>query len=305
MELREQAYVTAIARHGSLKQAAQELHISPPTLSIFLTNLESEMGIRLFDRMGKHFIPTEAGRLYIENAREMLMIKRRCEAQLGDLRQGTAGSIRFGLHPRRTLYLLARALADFSPSHPNIQVTTCEQTSDDLFRLLIAGELDFIVNNRMHPDPSLVYTPLYSDRLVMVVREDHPLIREIPKSPGGDTAWVDLRRFKDEVFILQKPNQSSRIFTDRAMAAARISPDDRYVVENLESAAQMAAEGLGVSFNFESYIRHFQYDKPVRWFYVGDKEETIDYSIIYRKDKYLPAYVKDFIEALKRALAQS
>ena len=77
------------------------------------------------------------------------------------------------------------------------------------------------------------------------------------------------------------------------------------MVENLESAAQMAAEGLGIAFNFESYIRHFQYDKPVRWFYVGDKEETIDYSIIYRKDKYLPAYVKDFIEALKRALAQS
>lgn len=45
MELREQAYVTAIARHGSLKQAAAELHISPPTLSIFLSNLEKELGL--------------------------------------------------------------------------------------------------------------------------------------------------------------------------------------------------------------------------------------------------------------------
>ena len=52
MELREQAYVTAIARHGSLKQAAAELHISPPTLSIFLSNLEKELGLQLFDRLG-------------------------------------------------------------------------------------------------------------------------------------------------------------------------------------------------------------------------------------------------------------
>ena len=66
--------------------------------------------------------------------------------------------------------------------------------------------------------------------------------------------------------------------------------------------AQLAAEGLGIAFNFESYIRHFHYHKPVRWFYVGDRETVINYSIIYRRDKYMPTYVKDLIAALQEAL---
>ena len=75
MELREQVYVTAIARHGSLKQAAAELHISPPTLSIFLNRLEERMGVPLFDRVGKRLVPTCAGELYVRSAREMLAIQ--------------------------------------------------------------------------------------------------------------------------------------------------------------------------------------------------------------------------------------
>lgn len=302
MELREQAYVTTIARHGSLKQAAAELHISPPTLSIFLSNLEKELGLQLFDRLGKRFVPTEAGRIYLENAREMLRFQERCRAQLGDLRQGSTGSVRFGIHPRRTLYLLAQTLKNYEPFHPGIQVTACEQSSDEMFRLLAMGELDFIVNNQYDPDPALIYEPFYSDRLVMVVRADHPLAADIPAPEDGGTAWVDLKRFEREPFILQKSHQSSRIYTDRAMDYAGISPQSRYVLENLESAAQLAAEGLGIAFNFESYIRHFHYHKPVRWFYVGDRETVINYSIIYRRDKYMPTYVKDLIAALQEAL---
>lgn len=171
-----------------------------------------------------------------------------------------------------------------------------------MFRLLAGGELDFIVNNQRDSDPALLYQPFYSDRLVMVVRADHPLAADIPAPEDGGTAWVDLKRFEREPFILQKSHQSSRIYTDRAMDYAGISPQSRYVLENLESAAQLAAEGLGIAFNFESYIRHFHYHKPVRWFYVGDRETVINYSIIYRRDKYMPTYVKDFIAALQEAL---
>ena len=205
MELREQAYVTAIARHGSLKQAAAELHISPPTLSIFLSNLEKELGLQLFDRLGKRFVPTEAGRIYLENAREMLRYQERCRAQLGDLRQGSTGSVRFGIHPRRTLYLLAPALKAYAPSHSGIQVTTCEQSSDEMFRLLAGGELDFIVNNQRDSDPALIYQPFYSDRLVMVVRADHPLAADIPAPEDGGTAWVDLKRLSGSRSFYKSP----------------------------------------------------------------------------------------------------
>lgn len=75
MELREQTYILAIARHGGIKKAAEELHITPPTLSIFLSRLEQELGVPLFDRLGRRFLPTEAGALYIRIAQKMVSLQ--------------------------------------------------------------------------------------------------------------------------------------------------------------------------------------------------------------------------------------
>lgn len=66
----------------------------------------------------------------------------------------------------------------------------------------------------------------------------------------------------------------------------------------------MAAEGLGVAFNFLGYIQHFSYHKAIRYFLTGDPNTFIDYYIVRRKDAYLAPYVADFIEILQEQIAQ-
>ena len=98
-------------------------------------------------------------------------------------------------------------------------------------------------------------------------------------------------------------DQDIQVAADRSLDFSKARPVvSEYDLNALEAAAQLAAEGLGIAFNFESYIRHFHYHKPVRWFYVGDRDTVINYSIIYRRDKYMPTYVKDLIAALQEAL---
>ena len=75
MDMREQLYMLEIEKHRGIKDAAQALHISPPALSIFLGNLEERTGTRFFDRIGKQFVPTEAGKIYLEHAKEMIKIE--------------------------------------------------------------------------------------------------------------------------------------------------------------------------------------------------------------------------------------
>lgn len=303
MELREQTYILAIARHGGIKKAAEELHITPPTLSIFLSRLEQELGVPLFDRLGRRFLPTEAGALYIRIAQKMVSLQYQYQEQMKALKDETYGTIQFGIHPRRTLYLLAEVLAEFTPTHPDIQISTFEGASDEMFRLLLEGKLDFIINNRTHPDPSLVFLPLYQDRLVMVTAADHPLAGAGVQHPGEAVPWIDLSLFQAETFILASPPQSTRIYTDRALAHAGVRPKRVYQLENLEASAQLAAEGLGVTFNLESYIRRFSYPKPIRYFYVGPPEMRVDYSVVFRNDKYMPAYTHEFISILKEKLS--
>ena len=104
MDLREQEYVVALARHQSITKAAEELYISQPTLSIFLNRLEERMGVPLFDRVGKRLVPTCAGALYVRSAREMLAIQNEFRGELNDMIQGSAGRLRLGLHLRRSRY---------------------------------------------------------------------------------------------------------------------------------------------------------------------------------------------------------
>ena len=124
MDMREQLYMLEIEKHR-IKDAAQALHISH----------------------GKQFVPTEAGKIYLEHTKEMIKIEAHYENELQKYMGGSSGTIRFGIHPRRTLYLLAKALPVFSARYPDVKLIPYEESTEQMIRHLLAGELDFAIVN--------------------------------------------------------------------------------------------------------------------------------------------------------------
>lgn len=299
MDLREQEYVVALAKHGSVTQAAMELYVSQPTLSIFLNRLEERMGVPLFDRVGKRLVPTCAGELYIKNARQMLAIQNQFQGELNDLLQGDRGRLRLGLHLRRSSYLLPGVLTKFAQEYPNIEVTVSEVNSREMEQLLLDGDLDLILTNRFFQKEKLEILPVYNDFLLMSIRPDHPACAFAKSLPGHEYPWLDLNLVRDERFILQSPEQSVRTFTDAALAYAGVTPKKTLILENMETAAQLAAEGYGVAFNYGSYMRYFHYVKPVRCFKVGFANFTVPISVAHRKGGYLTVYMNRLIELIR------
>lgn len=302
MNVREEEYLLAIARYGNIRTASEELNISPPALSIFLSNLEKRAGTALFHRVGKQFVPTAAGELYISYARLITGYKQELDAKISDLRNDVTGKVYFGLHPRRTTYIVPMALKTISDRYPNVDVKILESTSKDLFERLISGELDFIIINRTVKNGALEYQELYNDRLVGVLSPTHPLASSGVRIEGETLEWLDLKLFDGERFILQHPTQSSRMYTDMALEYSGAHPGKTLVIENLETASQMAAESLGIAFNILSYTKNFAYTKPVRYYLVGDMKFYITYYIVKRRDRYLPKYANFLIEALRMAV---
>lgn len=303
MELREQHYVLALGKYRSIKKAAEALHVTPPTLSVFLSTLERQLGTKLFDRLGKTFVPTDAGRIYLEAAEKMVQLEEEYQARLGDLLKGITGKIEFGIHLRRTSWLLPPVLQRFLKEYPQVEVRTHELPSEPAYQGLFQGNLDFIIANTKKEQPILHYEPLYEDHLVVVLPAGHPACQKAKElSPG--VFWLDLSLLQDECFILQLPEQSSRVYTDTFLQQAGITPRRSIILSNLETASQMAGEGIGIAFNFEQYIRHFSYSKKVRYFRIGSCQ-SIPYSIVTRKDKYLPAYTKRLIQLFMDSVQQS
>lgn len=247
MDMKEQVYMLAIEKYKGIKDAAQSLHISPPALSIFLSNLEERSGVHFFDRIGKQFIPTQAGKIYLEHARKMINIRDDYEDELKKYIHGSSGTIRFGIHPRRTLYLLSQVLPRFSARYPDVELIPYEASSERMVELLLNGELDFAIINLTSDHPLLEYHLLYEDYMVAVVAADHPVCRKMGSaSTDDDPVLIDLKEFNGERFILQKPEQSSRHYTDLAIAHDHAEPGSIFLLENLESSAQLAAEGYGI-----------------------------------------------------------
>ena len=302
MDFHEQEYVVALAKHGSFKNAADELFVSQPTLSIFLNRLEERLGIRLFDRVGKKLVPTYAGEVYLRRSREILLLKNQWESELSDLQRDYTGRIRLGIHSRRSAHLLPHILLEFSKKYPGIDVVLEENGSRHLEQLLLNGELDLIISNRYFQKEKLEMFPLYQDFILVCLPQDHPACQMAEELPGHPYPYLDLKHIKQERFILQKPTQSIRSFTDTALMYCKVQPARTFMIENLETATQMAAEGYGVSFNYQSYLRYFQYPKPIRCFLTGYPDLVIPIFIAARKDAFLSDHLRDFISIVQEKM---
>lgn len=302
MDMKEQMYMLAIDKYGGIKAAADSLHISPPALSIFLSSLEDRIGVHLFDRIGKQFLPTEAGKLYLDHARRMMEIRDHYELELKRQLEGITGKVCFGIQPRRSLYLLAPVLTKFSAQFPQIEVIPCEESSPQMLEHLRSGALDFIITNTQTDHPSILYMPLYQDHLVAVLAADHPACSKAEALPGQPIPWLDLTCLNGSRFILQKPDQAIRYYTDQVMTQTGVQPGRIFILENMETACQLAAEGYGVAFNYLHFIRHFQYEKPVSIFLTGNENLPIHYFIATLKGKELNPHTHALIRLFQEQM---
>ncbi len=300
MDLREQEYVTTLAKYKNITKASEILYISQPTLSIFIKRLEERMGVKLFQYVDKKMILTQIGELYVKKAKEMLLIQNQFLNEMSDLVSGYTGKIKLGIHFRRTMHFLPKLLREFEEKYPKIEISLTETRSKIMEEKLIDGELDLVFTNSITHTDKLNIVPLYKDKLLLAVSPNNPVCKYAKKIKSHKYEYLDLEYVKNERFILQAPNQATRIFTDKALEYSNVQPKKTFIIQNMETASQLAAEEYGIAFTMESYAKFFNYMKPVNFYETGSPDVSVNLYIIYRKDFYLTSYMQDFISLVKK-----
>ena len=193
-ELRLIRYFVAVAELGNLTRAAQRLHISQPSLSAAVKQLEGQLGIELLARHGRRVTITPAGERLLDLGRELLEqadavvheVQERGSAPSGRLRLGLSPTARYGVAPR-----LLAACADQAPA---VMAYTSEDTTGALLRDVADGRLDLAVTFCACAPPAGVELDLLSDEPAVVhLPADHPLAgrSELRASDvAGDTVLV-------------------------------------------------------------------------------------------------------------------
>ena len=176
MELRVLEYFLALTREGSVSAAAEALHISQPTLSRQLIELERELGTTLFDR-GRHGISlTEDGMILRRRAQEIVDLTRITENEIMLNHGAVAGEIRIGCAETQAMDLLARVMHELQAEHPQVTFRISSDLAENVVEQIEHGLVDFGLLLRLRDSWGLDAVRLPSaERTVVVAREDSPL----------------------------------------------------------------------------------------------------------------------------------
>ena len=185
MEIRVLRYFLAVAREGSVTHAAQRLHISQPTLSKQLKDLEGELGKKLFVRSSFSVRLTEEGMLLRKRAEEILDMVDKTEEEFKALGELDGGDVRVGAAESDGIKHLARHIRALQTQYPRIRVHVYSGDRSDLAERLEQGLLDFAVLVESNDLSKYNYLPLPgADSWGVILRRDHPLAEKGAFSPG-------------------------------------------------------------------------------------------------------------------------
>jgi LysR family hydrogen peroxide-inducible transcriptional activator len=238
MELHQLRYFCAVAETGSFSRAAEQSHVSQPSLSQQIMKLEDELGARLFDRLGRSVRLTETGQTFLPRARAVL---RELEAARGDVaeqKDSVAGSVTIGVIPTVAPYFLPQRLTRFSRKYPQVQLTVVEEITPALLELLRASKLDLAVLALPVRGHEFETFPLLTEPLFAALPRDHKLAKR---------RALSLKDLRSQPFLLLR---DGHCFRDTAVAAcdrARLHPQIIFESGQFSSLLSMVGAGMGVS----------------------------------------------------------
>ncbi|MFD0548721.1 LysR family transcriptional regulator [Streptomyces rectiviolaceus] len=240
MQFQQLLYFVAVAETRHFTRAAEQVHVSQPSLSQQVRALEKELGAELFSRARGNIALTDAGEALLPLARRILADADTARIEVQELAQLRRGRIRLGATPSVCTGLLPEVLRAFHDRHPGIQLLLEEGGSHDLVRELARGALDLaiVVLPLPSPSPALTTVELLREDLVVVSSPD-------ARGFGGKTVRVaDLER---ERLVMFRHGYDLRELTVAACRAEGFEPEFAVEGGEMDAVLGFVRAGLGVA----------------------------------------------------------
>lgn len=298
VDFRELQYVVTVADCRNVTQAARQLYISQPSLSYALGQIEKEMGVKLFDRSRQPLALTDAGRIYVKIARDILQKRTELKDRLADLKDGRGARISLGIPAERAGFMLPPIINQFRSRFPDSEFAIQEAGTRKLLEMLQNNKVTFLIcplDAREVP-VSMTRELIYRETIQLIAApdtftEDMFLDR--------DHRLVDLHKLASMPFIGIKKAHSINWKVQEIFREYGIAPHTLMEVDSSSTAAQLGACGLGFTLVPRRARKILGPDAdnccydysptPVQW----------EINAIYKKGAYLNKAERYFLDLLK------
>jgi LysR family hydrogen peroxide-inducible transcriptional activator len=290
MELSQLRYVLAVAETGNFTRAATRSNIAQPSLSQQIIKLEKELGHKLFHRLGRKAVLTEAGIAFIERARRILFEVEDATKELGDSptfeRRITVGAI-----PTLAPYLLPGVLARSRKRYPNLQVNIREDFKATLVREMLQGDLDLALAATPVEEPSIQVEVLWKEPLILVVPKGHPLAAK-KRVTGADLAT--------ETFILLGSSSSLAAQVSRFCGDHHFEPHIGSRCAQVATVKALVGIGAGISI-LPTLAKAAEDAATLVYVTLADAEPFREIAVLRHMQRYQSRGAEQFLALLREA----
>jgi DNA-binding transcriptional LysR family regulator len=227
----------ALARAGSFTRAASELHMSQPTLTVQIQQLETGLGVKLFDRNKRHVALTQAGRDLLVPLERILIDVEAIATNTEELLEHRRGLVTVAALPSVAAGLLPRAIKKLTEEYPGITIRVYDGVASTVAAMVKSGQVDCGISSQTYGDRELTSQVLMMDRLCAVVAANHPLARK---------RSMTLHELAKHPLILMVKDSSSRQLVDLAFDREGLVGNVAYETTYGTSVAGFTQAGLGI-----------------------------------------------------------
>ena len=242
MDTRQLAAFCAVVERRSFSQAAEQLGVTQPAVSLQIRSLEQRLGRQLLDRSGRRVEPTEAGQLFYRGAQRLLALEEQLLQELGEEAEGElAGRLEIGASTGPGSTLVPVVLAEFQRLHPGVRVALTVSDTQAVVEQVARRELELGVVGAVRRQRGVTFEPFFRDEVVLVVPEGH--------RRAGKTMTLD--ELKREPLVLMQEGAGVRHVIEDELREHGIRLRDLSVSLELglqESARAAALAGFGATF---------------------------------------------------------
>lgn len=237
IELRHFKLINAIVEKESLLGASKILHQTPSALSYQLKEAELQVGIPLFNRVGRKMVLTSIGERFLSSSKVIL---KELDALTYDIKQhnnGQRGTIRISTECHTTYYWLPVVLRKFSKHYPDVKIDVRYNSTGHPLPLLLAGELDMMISYTYKQDQNIRQIELFRDEMLAIMAADHSFTHK---------AYLEAGDFTQVTLITHAPNLEQTNIYEELLKEKKLLPIDIIHIPFTEAAIALVKEGIGI-----------------------------------------------------------
>jgi len=238
MELKQLEYFIAVSDAQSFTRAAEQLHISQPSVTTAIKSLEKELGIVLFDRTNKKPTLTGDGQIFYDHICVVMYDISKAAQKAAELKNLSSGNIKIGISPLTCLSATTFLLAKFHNSFPALKLIFTETSTEDIEQLLENENIDLGFIFKHHAMEALEYAIVSKETLFAYMPTSHRL---------GKNKSISLQKLFGEKLILPRRNSQYRVILDNLFAQHGLQPDINFETNYIQMIKNLIISGSGIA----------------------------------------------------------